>query len=150
MNLGSVSVALCALALSMTLVAQTGAVTSMSAERSIEVAVADDEDALLGIEVQSVEVQRNATENVTLLTAENRLDRPVDLDATATGDEDTQRLNVTAVDAPESLSSGELGSVVATVECTNATTAEMLTVALSASGGGTSVELSRNMHAQCV
>ncbi|RKS75166.1 hypothetical protein BDK61_4707 [Haloarcula quadrata] len=150
MNLGSVSVALCALALSMTLVAQTGAVTSMSAGRSIEVAVADDEDAFVGIDVQSVEVERNATENVTLLTVENRFDHSVDLDVVVTGAEDNQRLNVTAVDAPKSLNSGERGSVVATVECANATTAEMLTVALSASGGGTSVKLPRDMNAQCV
>lgn len=150
MNLGSVSVALCALALSMTLVAQTGAVTSTSVERSIEVTVADDDDALLGIEVQSAEIERNTTANVTLLTVENRFDHSVDLNTTVTGDEDNQRLNVTAVDAPESLSSGELGSVVATFECANTTAAETLAVTLVASGDGTSVELSRDMDAQCV
>ena len=150
MKLSSLSVLLCALALSMTLVAQTGAVTSVSAERSMEVAVADDEDAPVGIDVQSVEVQRNATENVTLLTAENRFDHSVDLNTTVAGDEDNQRLNVTAVDAPASLNSGERGSVGATVECENATAAETLAVTLVASGDGSSVELSRDSNAKCV
>ena len=149
MTLRSVSVTLCVLALAMTLVTQTGAVSGISAERSIEVAVADDEDAFIGIEVQSVEIDRNGTANVTLLTAENRLDRPINLDGTVAGDVDNQRLNVTALDVPESLSSGDRGRVVATVECANATTREALAVTLTASGEGTGVELSRELDAQC-
>ncbi|RLN01389.1 hypothetical protein D3D01_00805 [Haloarcula sp. Atlit-7R] len=134
----------------MTLVVQTGAFTAVSADRSIEVTVADDEDALLGIDVQSVAVERNTTANVTLLTVENRFDSPMNLKTAVTGHEDNQRLNVTAVDAPASLSSGEQGSVVATVECVNTTVAEAVAVDLTASGDGASVALSRDLDAKCV
>lgn len=149
MNLWQVTLALAALSASAALVSQTGAYSAVSAEREVRVAVADDEEALVGVETRPVAVERNSTANVTLALVANRLDSTVELSAAAESADD-RRLNLTSVSAPDSLGSGERAPVSGTVACANATTETVVTVTVTATGAETGVELDRRLDAECV
>lgn len=134
-------------------VVSTGGFSSVSAERTVQVAVADDPRAYLSI----AEPARNLSsgeQRVTLLTLRNRFPTDLtDVEVTVTGDgAPPAKLVVNGpnpVEHPESLAVGSEGDVVVTVVCDGNGGTDEFRVAVDASGPGAGVELNRTVRLAC-
>lgn len=108
----------------------TGAVSSISAERGMNVAVVDDEEAYLGLDVETVTTENGTEVNVTV---SNQFPDGTTLDVTVSHD------GVTAYPGKHSLESGETRWVA----FENATCDGTVTV--TATGDDVAVELERDV-----
>lgn len=128
---------------------QSGAFSSATAERSVSVAVADDENAYLGMQQSPVAVTGNRSRGVVLLTVTNRFPRPLDLAVRVTERNPSERPTVARVSGPDTLAPGAESTVTAVVTCANGTGSETATVSLSASSEGVSVTANRSVAVRC-
>lgn len=129
----------------------TGGVSTISAERSVELAVADEGEAYVGVEVVDPVFDPGQPEDATVLTLTNRLDQPLtDVEVTVRGDEKTPPV-LQGYDTPERLGVGEQATVTATVNCdaSPGRDTETWTVGVSAAGDGVSVETTRTVTVTC-
>jgi len=131
------------------LTVQTGAFSRASADRGVDIAVVNDDDAYLGIEKRPVSVTSNESENASLVRLTNRFSRSLELVLTI-AESDTERLpDISSVDGPTVLQSGESESIRATVRCDNLTATETATVGIQASNDGTRVVANRTIQISC-
>ena len=128
---------------------QTGAFSSMSADRGVAVSVAEDENALLAIEQPPVSVTGNGTSNVSLLQVTNRFTTPVSLRWNVTDGSPNTGPAVHGATGPEMLDSGASGPLCAAVDCGNATGVERATVTVRASSDDVSVVANRTVAVNC-
>lgn len=138
----------------------TGAFGSVGAERPFEVSVADQDDALLGVETYHVTTDNPPTDHE-LVALHNRFDQSVEV--TLSFGEDApadhpklKRLSTgdtTSRTFPESftfdLGEGNVETVDATVSCNNATDGATWDVAISAEGESVSVETTETIQVTC-
>jgi hypothetical protein len=113
------------------LLVSTSGFTAMSAERPVTVAVADDENAILGI--QTLDGSGTVNETVAVLKITNNFDHEVDVDVVG-GD----------IDASKSLESGAFWDVSTDCEDTG-----RVTVDITASGSGVHVTTSETVSMDC-
>lgn len=128
----------------------TGGFSSVSADRTVQVAVAEDSRAYLSI-TEPAQNLSAGEQRVTLLTLQNRFaTRLTGVEVTVAGDGTSPpNLNGTdPVDHPESLAIGEEGDVSVTVYCGDSGSDEFR-VAVDASGPGVSVGLNRTVRLTC-
>jgi len=127
----------------------TGSFSAVAADRAIEVSVADDEAAYLGLAYdETVTVEANET-TVTLVAVTNRFPSSLAVDPELTEGDPDQPPAIESVDGPGELNSGESGPLSATIRCDNATASETVTVALEATGDGVRVSLQRELTVAC-
>lgn len=144
-------VALAGILLSVTLATpQTAAFSSVSADRSVTVAVADDDDAFLGVERSPVSVPQNGTERTPLLTVTNRFPMPVSMQWNVTDERPHARPTIQNVSGPDTLDSGTTGTLQAVVVCGNSTSVERPTIRVRATSEAVSVEIARSVEVRCV
>lgn len=124
-------VVLAAAAVALASTAGTGAVSSMSAERGMNVDVVEDERAYLGVDIETTTTENGTAVNVTV---SNQFPSGTTLDVTVSHE------GVTLYPGNHSLESGETRW--ATFE--NATCGE--TVRITASAGSVTVELERDVE----
>lgn len=129
---------------------QTGAFSTVSPDRSVTVAVADDEHAFLAIEGAPVSVAQNRSRIKPLLRVTNRFPTVVKLTATLAERSAGGGMRVNNVTGPGSLKVGASGSVRADLICANSTTNEQVAVTLRASGDGISMVANRTVEVGCV
>jgi len=138
-------------AASLVLVApQTGAFTSATVDRSVSVAVVDDENAYLGIQQSPVSVTGSQSSEVVLLTLTNRFQKPLDITVRVTARTTDRRPTVARASGPATLDAGAEASVTAVATCANSTATEQSTVSISASGDGVLVTADRTVTVDCV
>lgn len=130
-------------------VSGTGSFSATAADRSMEVRVAEDENAYLGLDYDdTVTVDANET-TVTLVAVTNRFSTVLSVDAELTEGDPDQPPAIESVDGPGDLDSGDTGTLSATVRCDNATASESVAVALDATGGQVRVALQRELTVAC-
>ena len=131
------------------LTVQTGAFSRASADRGVDIAVVNDDDAYLGIEKRPVSVTSNESENASLVRLTNRFSRSLELVLTIS-ESDTERLpDISSIDSPTVLGSGESESIRATVRCDNLTATETVRVGIQASNDVTRVVANRTIQISC-
>lgn len=130
------------------LVAQTGAFSTIEADRSVQVTVGDDQSAYLGVETESVSVPGNATTSATLATLTNRFGSSIDV-SVAVSEESDSPPELTNVDGPGTLSSGESGPVEADVTCDDSASEETVSLEIVATGTDVSAELTQSVDVTC-
>lgn len=129
----------------------TGGFSSMTADRGVSIAVADDENAYLGIETDEPDaVRANALANedgreTTLLTLTNRFSSAVTIDARVPDAGDG--LAITDIETL-TLSGGDSGTMAATVTCDTPVDREV-TVEINASGTGIEVKTDEQIAVDC-
>ncbi|MFC4447717.1 hypothetical protein [Halorussus aquaticus] len=135
------------------LTASTGGFSSVGADRSLDVAVADDDHALLEIDRGNGSLANGVHRNVRLLTLRNQFgDGPLAVPTVrvvGSGDPQPPRVGNASV---TSESGGTVTVVVADVTCANnSNDAEVFTVRVraSANDGDVSVRLSRRVRIAC-
>jgi hypothetical protein len=137
----------------------TGAFTATEVDRSVGVAVADDENAMLGLTLDDQVLDYGPTRGIDLVTVTNRFDEPVtDVTVEVVGDRRgpppaLRRASVPDADLP--LHSGESAHVTGTIVCAgsqnNSHQADgTVTVSISATTGSTTVETTRDVPVTCV
>lgn len=137
--------------LAVLVVTSTGGLSTMTADRTAEVAVVPDDRAYLGVQTTDQSLAAG-TREVAIVDLRNRLGADLtDVDVTVRGDDATPPLVVQGPDEPGSLGSGHGETVTATVACNagNTTTTETWTVSVTASGDGVSVTLDRPVTVTC-
>jgi hypothetical protein len=146
------------------LVTTTGAFSSTTADRSVSVSVADDEDAYLGIEIDDpVVVERESTggtnnttengtnaadewsEDMTLLTFTDDFGTSLDVDVSVA---ESGEPSVDLATGTVSLASGETAAVEATVTCRGDNSRDV-TLDVTATGDGVVVDLTRAVEIRC-
>jgi hypothetical protein len=138
-------------ALALLVVTGTGGLSTVTADRTAEVAVVPDDRAYLGVQTTDRSLV-TGTHAVGIVDLRNRFGADLtDVDVTLRGDDATPPLVVQDVDEPGSLGSGHSDTVTATVACDagNTTTTETWTVSVTASGDGVSVALERPITVTC-
>ncbi|WP_276271530.1 hypothetical protein [Haloarcula litorea] len=135
---------------------QTAGFSAASVDRSVEVAVAEDPDAYLGIDrAEPVTVSGNESE-VTLLTLTNRFETNVEMFYDLTESEPGEPPSIESWGGPDRLGSGDVlesaerAPVTVIVSCGNSTASERYTFDLIADGGSVRVELERDVTVECV
>lgn len=147
-------VVLAAALLALTLVSGTGGFSSVAAERSVNVAVADDDRALVGIEAERVD---RCGGNQVALTVSNRVGTDLHT-VEATVLDGRSDLRATVTDTPSGLGVGESGAIM--IQVTPATPASgdagnrdavdgTITVQLMVVGDGVRVTLTRSVPVEC-
>ena len=140
------------------LVSSTGGFTSVNADRPLGIAVADDDEAFLGIETTEPTLANGRHDAVALATVTNRLPGPLtDVDVRLTGATGGQPPKLLPqgnpdVTVPATLDVTEDGTVTADVGCSAAGGgAHTVTwdLHLEASGDGVTVELTRPVTVTC-
>jgi hypothetical protein len=126
-------------------VASTGLVfgsvgfSAVAADRGVSVSVASDENALVGYETYD---QTITGDEVNLVTVSNRLPSSAtvtDVDVSVASSDGT--VDVTDIEKPGSIATGENGTVKATIDCKSGAEAN-LTVAVTVEGDGVTAEIS--------
>ena len=140
------------------LVSTTGGFTSVGADRGLSVAVADDDEAYLGIETTDPTLANGRHDGVVLATVTNRLPGPLtDVDVRVTGATGGQPPKLLPqgnpdVTAPATLDVSEQGVVTADLACSAAGGgAHTVTwdLHIEASAEGATVELTRPVTVTC-
>jgi hypothetical protein len=128
----------------------TGGVATISGDRSVELAVADQGEAYVGAEPAEPTVGAGPPEDVVVLTLTNRFEQPLTVDVTVQGDGPTPPV-LQGYDAPDHLGTGEAAAVTATVNCdaSPGTDTETWTVDVSATGDDVSVDTTRTVTVAC-
>jgi len=129
------------------LTTQSGAFSAATADRSVTVAVVEDEDAYLGIERWTVSETGQAT--TPLLRVTNHLSTTVEVHITVVESGGAGRAVLNSVQGPDTLHVGESALVSAGVTCAGGTTAEPATLRIHASGSGVSVTAHRIPDIDC-
>lgn len=129
----------------------TGGFTSGRADRAVEVAVAPDADAYLGVTSESpVALSSGEHAAVALLTLHDQFAVSLtDLAVTLTEGDASATPSVTLNATPDTLDPGGSGTVTADVDCGAGGNAEDVAVAVNATGPGVSVSLSRDVAVDC-
>jgi hypothetical protein len=147
-------IALAAALLALTLVSGTGGFSSVAADRSVDVAVANDDEALVGIEKSHID---RCGANQVALTVTNRLGSDLHtVEATVLAASSDVR--ATVMDTPEGLGVGDNGEI--TVRVNPATPANedagngdavdgTVDIRLTVKGDGTRVTLTRSVPVEC-
>jgi len=147
-----VTVLLVAAALALVSATATGGYGSVEADRGLDVSVAADDRAYLGVDSTDRSVPAGGATDVTVLTLENRFaDRLGSIDVAVGGDDPTPPVAQTTT-GPAELRAGESGGVTVTVACDNGTAShrtETWTVTVVAAGQGAAVELARSVDITC-
>ena len=147
-------VVLAAALLAVTLVSGTGGFSSAAAERSVDVAVAEDDEAFVGVETGDI---GRCGGNQVALTVTNRFHTDLHTVEARVVD-DSSDIRAEVMETPHHLGSGEDGDVV--VRVTPATPADedagngdavdgTIHVHLTVEGDGTTVELTRPVPVEC-
>lgn len=123
----------------------TGGFSSATVERGVTIAVADDEQAYLGIAPVNVTV--TSGNETRLFTLTNRFGTNLTIDAQV--NDTSENMNVAAVDMPNRLGGGVSGPVNATVACDENATGTV-TVRIDASGAGVEVTMERRVTVECI
>jgi hypothetical protein len=138
----------------------SGAFTTVGAERPFEVSVADDKNALLGVETHSIETA-NQPSHGELATLHNRFDQPVKVSLSFDEDVPNDQPKLKRLSTGDSssgtfpetftfdLEEGDMETVDATVMCNNATEGAAWDVAISAEGESVSVETTDTIQVHC-
>ncbi|MFB6082661.1 MAG: hypothetical protein ABEJ94_00260 [Halorientalis sp.] len=133
----------------------TGAFSSVSADRGVEVAVVEDEEALLGIE-GGPHAFPNGNEDRELLTVTNRFAQPVTVtvEITDSGDGGVPTLKESDDEKEVVLDAGEDDSIEWKIQCSSQggkadPQTETWTIDVSATGETVSVETTETVTIQC-
>lgn len=140
----------------------TGAFTTVGAERPFEVGVADQEQALLGVQPYDITTDNPPTSH-NLLTVDNNFDQRITVTVTVTPEDRTEHPKLKSLrpdgegthHTPDSLvSQFSLGpasseTVRATVSCNNATDKVDWDMTVSAEGDSVSVETADSITVSC-
>lgn len=138
----------------------TGAFSTVGAERPFEVGVADQSEALLGVETHDIETDNPPTEH-DLLTLHNRFDQSVEVTLSVDPDVPREHPKLKRLSTGDAISDNfpetftfDLGSddretVDTTVMCNNATEGAAWDVAISAEGESASVETTDTIEVTC-
>lgn len=133
-------------------VAGTSGFSTVTADRSADVAVVADERAYLGVETANPSLEAGHHEEVRLAELENRFGNPLtDVDIVVHGNKGTPPV-MQGHDAPDALGVGGEGAVTATVNCdagSGSPDTETWTVSITASGPNTEVTLDRTVTVTC-
>ena len=138
----------------------TGAFSSVGAERTFEMGVADQDEALLGVDTHVIRTGNSPSDHE-LVALHNRFDQPVEVTLSFDEDVPEDHPKLTGLSAedtttrsfPESitfeLGSGDREPVDATVMCNNATEGATWDVAISADGESVSVDTTDTIQVHC-
>lgn len=119
----------------------TGAFSTTEAERGVNVTVVDDEEAYVGYD--PVEVNATDGETVALVTVANRFHIPIDVtEVTVTEPPDGNlSVNVSSLEQPAAIGTGEADDVVGTIECDGPVDEAPIGVTVTVNGTGVSATL---------
>jgi len=143
--------------LALSLLVSTGSFSAVSADRGVDVTVADDDDAFLGITLESPVLDNGRHDGTELAAIQNRFGTPLtEIEVTITGD-DTQSPKLLPqgtpdVDVPDTLGPGDNGVIEADIQCSNAGGSgptEDWQIHVSASSDSATVELTRTVTVEC-
>jgi hypothetical protein len=130
----------------------TGALSSVSADRGVEISVADDDEALLGVTtVGSDAIQSDgSTRSRDIVRITNRFADSITVDTTVTDPGGRPVLETARLD-DGSLAAGEQATLTAEIRCAsgNSTSVETWTVHVTATGDGVSVETTTEVTVEC-
>lgn len=135
------------------LVTSTAGFSSTIADRDVRVAVADDDDALVGVDQQNRSLRNGVHENETLLVLRNQFDDgPLAVSNIRVAESDDPRPPKVENVSVASGGGTSTKEIVADIKCANNTNnAEVFTVSaiVSANDGEVSVHLSRDVQIAC-
>lgn len=139
-----------AAALTVVAIVPTGGFTAASADRSVQVAVVSDDEALVGIDPAEPTLDNGRHADVALLQVRNGFGEPVTVTASvARADRTGQPPTVRAVTGPGTLAPGESGAVTADAVCAAARETGTVTVELAVAGDGVDVTMERDVEITC-
>lgn len=131
------------------LVLSGGAFSAGTAERGVELAVVDDEDAYLGLRAATpLELPAGETHDRNVVRLANRFASTLDEITVSVTERDDDPPTVTGVDAPARLGPGDAGWIAVDVDCGASGNEETVTIAMEASGRD-AVELARDVTIVC-
>lgn len=140
------------------LVSTTGGFTSVGADRGLSIAVADDDEAFVGIDMADQTLDNGNHDEVRLAVLTNRLSSPLtDVAVQVTGTSASQSPKLVPqgnsdVVAPGTLDVSESGEVTADIRCDAAgggAHAETWDLRIEANGEGVTVDLPRQVTVAC-
>lgn len=134
---------------SVLLVSSTGGFSAMSADRGVEVSVANDPHAFLALKDRAnvLTFDNGRHDDVQLMEIENNLGQELDLRITI--QDETAVPNHLYTTAPKELDRHEKQPVTVDIQCGNGENQEQWTVDIVASGEGVRIELSRMVTVIC-
>ena len=121
--------------------AGTGAFSSAETDRSVSVAVVDDDEAYVGYD--PIEVNATNNETVALVTVTNRFQTPLDVTDVAVTEPPDGNLtvDVNAPEQPAGIGVGDAGEVMGVVGCEGPVDGAEIGVTVSVSGTGVAATL---------
>jgi|GEM_PF-3454292 len=121
-----------------------------AADRPITAAVADDDDAFLGIEDGPIRLPNGNHDDVVLLRVTNRLGAPIDVSVSVRGDVKGPPPVVRDVTGITALAVGETGAVTADIACGNASDrVDVFRVRVTATSTDTTIEVEETVRVTC-
>lgn len=126
----------------------TGGFASVDADRGVDVSIADDDDAYLGISTETATVAANRSDDERLASFTNRFEEDVTVDVTVVEGSDDHP-TVENVSDPGTVAVGDTSHLTADVICENGTASEDLTLEIDASGSDVAVEATRQVTVEC-
>lgn len=139
-----------AAALTVVAIVPTGGFTAASADRSVQIAVAPDDEAFVGIDTADPTLDNGRHADVELLRVHNGLGEPVRVTASvARADRTGRPPTVRAVTGPGTLAPGESGAVTADAVCAAARETGTVTVELVVAGDGVDATMERDVKITC-
>ena len=147
MMLSRRGVVLVCLVTTLALIQSTAGVDAILSDRGVDVSVAEDPDAVLGMELSSIQVGENGSDGATLATFVNRFPNSVDLSVAVNDPSGPPTLENIA--GPGTLSSGESGKLTADVVCNNETGTQSVGLDIEASSDGALLSATRDVEIAC-
>lgn len=140
---------LVAVVLAASLVLASGAISAVTSERGVELAVVDDGRAYLGVSAATpLELPAGETRDRRVVRLTNRFPSSLDELSVSVAEGDDEPPTVAAVRAPGRLGPGDAGWITADVDCGAGGTEETVTLAIEASGRD-AVALARDVTIVC-
>jgi len=125
---------------------ETGAFDTVAGERPFDIATADDDEALLGVDIQGG--TGDDGDPVTLLTLTNRFDGPLESISASIVSPSSVPVDAARLDVPTRLNPGESAPITVPLACSSDAGASV-EVSITASGPDESVELTRSVPVTC-
>ena len=139
---------LAALVVVIALTVNTSGVSMVATDRDVNVKIAEDQNAYIGLETFDQSLTTGTHEDVELIIIHNRLGRELtEIDVTISGD---KNVSPKLQDYPKSLGVGESGTVTATINCGGeAFDTQTWSVRITASGNDVMITLDRTVSVSC-
>lgn len=141
---------LLALAAVALLAPSTTSLTVTAADRPLTAIVADDDDALIGVDIEPIYLPNGNHKDVTLLVVENRIDEPVRVTVQLLDEPKGPPPIVRHVSDIDSLQTGVRGAITADIACGNASdSVDDVRVKITATTDGSVHILERSVKVVC-